>query len=65
MLWIGIGLGIVLTTALIIKYIKTSKYDYFKIDLNCKNCGDRTNGLKCPKCENRKIYKNSNSKFER
>ncbi len=57
MLWIGIGFGIVLITALIIKYIKTSKYDYVKIDLNCKNCGDITNGLKCPKCENKKIFK--------
>ena len=55
MLGIGIGLGIVLTIALIIKYIKTSKFDYVKVDINCKNCGDRTNGLKCTRCENRKI----------
>ncbi len=57
MLWIGIGLGILTITTLILKYTKTHKYDCVKIDLNCKNCGDRTNGLKCPKCEARKIFK--------
>ena len=55
MLWIGIGLGIVLISVLIVQYIKTHKYDYVKIDIHCKNCGDRTNGLKCPKCEPMKI----------
>ena len=57
MLWIGIVLGIVMMTALILKYIKTGKYDYVKINLNCIHCGDRTNGLKCPKCEQRKVFK--------
>jgi len=57
MIWIGIGLGIVMIITLIIKYFKTSKYDYVKINFNCINCGDRTNGLKCPKCENKKISK--------
>jgi len=51
MLWIGIGLGILTIAILILKYTKTPKYDYVKIDLNCNICGDRTNGLKCPKCE--------------
>ena len=60
MLWIGIGLGVILITALIFKYTTTHKFDYVKIDINCKNCGDRTNGLKCPKCENSKIFKNFN-----
>ena len=60
MLWIGIGLGIVLTLVLIRKYFQTPKYDYVKIDFNCKNCGYRTNGLKCPQCEHEKISKNPN-----
>ncbi len=55
MLWIGIGLGIVLISVLIVQYIKTHKYDYVKMDIHCKNCGDRTNGLKCPKCEPMKL----------
>ncbi len=37
--------------ALIVQYIKTYKYDYIKIDTHCKNCGDRTNGLKYSKYE--------------
>ncbi|BDQ31171.1 MAG: hypothetical protein K5798_09855 [Nitrosopumilus sp.] len=50
--WIGMGFGIILFTVLIGKYFKTSKYAYFKINLNCESCGDVTNGFKCPKCEN-------------
>jgi len=53
MLWIGIGLGVILIAALIFKYTTTHKFDYVKIDIDCRNCGDRTNGLKCPKCESR------------
>lgn len=57
MLWIGIGLGIMLISAMIIKYTRTPKYDCVRIDLHCKSCGDVTNGLKCPKCETRKVSK--------
>ena len=57
LLLIGIAVGITLMIGLIIKYIKTPKFDYVKIDLHCKNCGDVTNGLKCPKCEQSKVFK--------
>lgn len=57
LLLIGITLGIMLMFGLIIKYIKTPKFEYVKIDLHCKNCGDVTNGLKCSKWEQRKVFK--------
>jgi len=31
------------------KFRKVGHYETFS--LNCKNCGKRTNGLKCPTCE--------------
>ncbi len=51
LLWIGIALGVALFIVLSIKYTKTSKFDYVKINLHCESCGDKTNGFKCPKCE--------------
>ncbi|TBR25301.1 MAG: hypothetical protein EPO63_02175 [Candidatus Nitrosotenuis sp.] len=50
--WIGIGMGILLAIILIKKAIKTSPRTPFKLDLYCKKCGYKTNGLKCPRCEN-------------
>jgi len=58
-LWIGVGIGILLVGMLIRKYVKTPKYNYVNVDLYCKTCGDRTNGFKCPLCENKKLTKNS------
>lgn len=55
LLLLGIGLGIVLIGAILWKYLKTPKFDYVSVELNCKHCGDRTNGLKCPRYENKKI----------
>lgn len=46
------GFGTTLFTILTRKYFKTSKYDYFKINLNCEFCGDKINGFKCPKYKN-------------
>ena len=57
LLLIGIGIGIGIMAILIKKYFQTPRYDYFKIDLHCTTCGDVTNGLKCPRCENKKISK--------
>ena len=58
LLWIGIGIGLVLIGVMIQKYLKTPKYDYVKVDLHCIKCGDRTNGFKCPQCEQEKASKN-------
>jgi len=38
-----IGLGVYY------KILRTNKYEVFR--LKCKNCGRKTNGLKCPICE--------------
>ena len=53
LLWIGIVFGIILVIYLLIKYSKTTKNEYVEFNINCVRCGDTTNGLKCPRCENR------------
>jgi len=53
LLWIGIGIGILLAIILIVKAVKTSSQDVLRMDVYCRKCGLRTNGLKCPKCEKR------------
>ncbi len=55
LLWIGFGIVIVIMILLIVKAKNTSKMDYVRIDVFCKNCGCQTNGLKCPKCEKQKL----------
>jgi len=51
LVWIGIAVGVLLVIILIIKAIKTHSQDVVGIDMFCKKCGIKTNGLKCPKCE--------------
>lgn len=50
-LWIGLGIGILIITILIIKSIKTNSREILGIEKFCKKCGTKTNGLNCPKCE--------------
>ena len=50
---IGIIVGIIIVTILIVKAAKTSSRDVVGIDMFCKKCGIKTNGLKCPRCEKR------------
>jgi len=55
MLWIAAAaVGILIVIVLIYKYTKTSKYDVVGFSAYCKICGDKINGLKCPKCEQQK-----------
>ena len=55
MLWIAAAaIGILVVAVLIYKYTKTSKYDVVGFSAYCKICGDKINGLKCPKCEQKK-----------
>ena len=49
--WIGIAIGILLVIILIFKISKTSSRDVVGIDMFCRKCGNKTNGLKCPRCE--------------
>jgi len=37
-----------------LQYTKTSKYDVVGFSTHCKICGDKINGLKCPRCEQKK-----------
>lgn len=50
--WIGLGVGILVAAILLKKIVTTSPKDALKVSVNCKKCGYRTNGLKCPRCEN-------------
>jgi hypothetical protein len=49
---IGIAIGIIIVAILIIKATKTSARDIIGMDITCKKCGTRTNGLACLKCKN-------------
>jgi len=55
LLWIAAAaIGILVIIVLIYKYTKTSKYDVVGFSTQCKICGDKINGLKCPKCAQKK-----------
>ena len=48
---IGIAIGILIVGVLIIKAFKTPSREIVGMDIHCKKCGIKTNGLACPKCE--------------
>jgi len=48
LLLIGFVILILIMVLLLYKAKNTSKYEYVKINIFCKNCGYQTNGLKCP-----------------
>ncbi len=55
MLWIVAAvIGILVVIVLIYKYLKTPKYDVVGFSTYCNICGDKINGLKCPRCEQKK-----------
>ena len=55
MLWIiAAAAGIILALVLVFKYTKTGKNDVVGFSIKCKICGEVSNGLKCPKCSNKK-----------
>jgi hypothetical protein len=53
LLWFGIGIGVIIIIYLVIKYFKTPKNGYHKFKMNCVCCGDKTNRIKCIRCENK------------
>ena len=53
LVWIGIAVGVLLIIILIVKAVKTPSRDVVGIDIHCRKCGIKTNGLKCPRCEKR------------
>ena len=48
---IGIAIGILIVVILIIKAVKTPSHEVVGVDMHCRKCGIKTNGLKCPRCE--------------
>ena len=50
---IGIAIGILIVAILIIKATKTPSREIVGINIHCKKCGTRTNGLACLKCKNK------------
>ena len=53
LLWVGIAVGVIIVIILIVKAIRTSPMDVVKMEMYCKKCGFKTNGLKCPRCESK------------
>jgi len=50
---IVIAVGILIVIILIVKAVKTHSHDVVGVDMHCRKCGIKTNGLKCPRCEKR------------
>jgi len=48
---IGIAVGVLIVIILIIKAIKTPSRDVVGIDMHCRKCGIKINGLTCLKCK--------------
>ena len=53
LLWIGIAIVALIVVILIVKAVKTPSRDVMGVELKCKNCGSKTKGLKCPKCDDK------------
>jgi len=51
LLWIGIAIGVLIVIILIAKAAKTNSREVVGVDMFCRKCGIKTNGLKCPRCE--------------
>lgn len=50
---IGIAVGILIVIILIVKAVKTPSNDVVGVDMRCRKCGIKINGLTCPRCEKR------------
>ena len=50
LVWIGVGIGVLIILILIIKLLKTPSHEALSVDSHCKICGEKINGLKCPRC---------------
>ncbi len=59
LIWIGLAIGIIIVSILIIKAIKTPSHEAISFASHCKKCGFKINGLKCPHCD--KSFSTSNS----
>lgn len=51
LLWIGIAIGILLVIVLIVKASNIPSTAVVGVQMYCKKCGLKTNGLNCPRCK--------------
>ena len=51
LIYIGVAIGVLIIIALIVKILKSSSNTAISLNLHCKKCGFKTNGLNCPKCK--------------
>ena len=51
LVWIGIAVGVLTVIILVLRAIKTPPNDVVGIDMFCRKCGVKTNGLECPRCK--------------
>ncbi|MFB5645620.1 MAG: hypothetical protein ACE5R3_03355 [Nitrosopumilaceae archaeon] len=56
LVWIGIGIGVLIIVALIMKLLRTSSYSAVQFEQRCQKCGQKTNGLKCPRCDKKPSF---------
>ena len=58
LIWIGLAIGILIAVILIVKITKTPSHEAISLTVHCKKCGYKTNGLKCPKCDENSFFSN-------
>ena len=51
LVWIGVAVGILIAIILLVKVVKTPPHEAITMNVYCRKCGYKTNGLKCPRCE--------------
>ncbi len=56
LVWIGIAVGVLIIIALIIKLSKTPPHSAVRFEQRCQKCGQKTNGLKCPRCDRKPSF---------
>ena len=54
--WIGIGLGVLIIAIIIVKLLRTPSHEAVSVETRCRICGEKTNGLKCPKCSKSGLF---------
>jgi hypothetical protein len=56
LVWIGIGIGVLIALILIVKLLKTPTHSVVSFQQRCTKCGQKINGLKCPKCDRNRSF---------
>ncbi len=56
LVWIGLGIGVLIIIALIVKLLRTPSHSAVKFENRCQKCGEITHGLKCPKCDRKPSF---------